>query len=67
MFTAGLFQELRMEIAKQELIVQAREAASRVLSALSGVCGSGPPLGCWWLPVGAPQDSTLSPCRSADV
>uniref|UniRef100_A0A8D1TLX1 Gamma-tubulin complex component 6 n=1 Tax=Sus scrofa TaxID=9823 RepID=A0A8D1TLX1_PIG len=31
----GLFQELRMEIAKQELIVHAREAASRVLSALS--------------------------------
>uniref|UniRef100_A0A8C6BUC1 Tubulin gamma complex component 6 n=1 Tax=Monodon monoceros TaxID=40151 RepID=A0A8C6BUC1_MONMO len=28
-------KELRMEIAKQELIVQAREAASRVLSALS--------------------------------
>ncbi|KAF3815147.1 hypothetical protein GH733_017423 [Mirounga leonina] len=28
-------QELRMEIAKQELIVQAREAASRVLRALS--------------------------------
>ncbi|KAL2775425.1 gamma-tubulin complex component 6 [Daubentonia madagascariensis] len=28
-------QELRMEIAKQELIVHAREAASRVLSALS--------------------------------
>ena len=49
--TGGLFQELRMEIAKQELIVQAREAASRVLSALSGACGSGPPLcrgaACW--------------------
>lgn len=47
----GLFQELRMEIAKQELIVQAREAASRVLSALSGACGSGPSLrrgaACW--------------------
>lgn len=43
-FTHGLFQELRMEIAKQELIVQAREAASRVLRALSGTCGSGRPL-----------------------
>lgn len=42
--TDGLFQELRMEIAKQELIVHAREAASRVLSALSGACGSGPSL-----------------------
>lgn len=43
-FTHSLFQELRMEIAKQELIVQAREAASRVLRALSGTCGSGCPL-----------------------
>ena len=42
-FTDGSFQELRMEIAKQELIVQAREAASRVLRALSGAWGSGPP------------------------
>lgn len=46
-FTDDLFQELRMEIAKQELIVQAREAASRVLRALSGTCGSGRPLGLW--------------------
>lgn len=45
--TDGLFQELRMEIAKQELIVQAREAASRVLRALSGACGSGHPPWLW--------------------
>lgn len=45
--TDGLFQELRMEIAKQELIVQAREAASRVLQALSGACGSGHPPWLW--------------------
>ena len=31
-----------MEIAKQELIVHAREAASRVLSELSGKCRSRP-------------------------
>lgn len=52
----GLFQELRMEIAKQELIVHAREAASRVLSALSGACGPVPalPLG---QPAAAPHSS----------
>lgn len=39
-----------MEIAKQELIVQAREAASRVLRALSGACGSGHPPWLWGCP-----------------
>ena len=45
-----------MEIAKQELIVHAREAASRVLSALSGACGPVPalPLG---QPAAAPHSS----------
>lgn len=58
-----------MEIAKQELIVQARETASRVLSALSGACwrGSrGRDTGCRPLPVGLLR-TVLSPCRSADV
>lgn len=59
-------QELRMEIAKQELIVQAWEAASRVLRELSGeelVLGpaSGAPPG-----VSCPEPSP-STCRSADV
>lgn len=39
-----------MEIAKQELIVHAQEAASRVLGALSGACGKVPPSdsgSCW--------------------
>lgn len=31
-----------MEIAKQELIVHAREAASRILTELSGECSSRP-------------------------
>lgn len=30
------FQDLRMEIAKQELIVHARETASKVLKAING-------------------------------
>lgn len=51
-----------MEIAKQELIVQAREAASRVLSALSGACGSGPPSGSGGGQSGAPLNGVrLSP------
>ncbi|KAM4838564.1 gamma-tubulin complex component 6 isoform X2 [Urocitellus parryii] len=52
-------KELRMEIAKQELIVHAREAASRVLSELSGKFGSrSSPL---WpgSSVGAPHDFLL--------
>lgn len=56
-----------MEIAKQELIVQAREAASRVLSALSGACRLGSLWdagGCLW---GLLRTALLSPCRSADV
>lgn len=47
-----------MEIAKQELIVHAREAASRVLSELSGECRSrsflsvlGPVLGSSLMPL----------------
>lgn len=49
-----------MEIAKQELIVQAREAASRVLSALSGTCGSGPPSVVLGPPAGAPHTGAVS-------
>ena len=63
----GLFQELRMEIAKQELIVQAREAASRVLRALSGACGSPAPP-CRGPAAGASHHGPWLSCsRSADV
>lgn len=56
-----------MEIAKQELIVQAREAASRVLQALSGVCGSPAPP-CRGPPAGAPHHGPWLSCsRSANV
>lgn len=68
LFTDDLFQELRMEIAKQELIVHAREAASRVLSALSGVW-LGPPSGSAGRLLGASPTVplSLSQYRSADV
>lgn len=63
----GLFQELRMEIAKQELIVQAREAASRVLRALSGACGSPAPPSRGPAAGASHHGPWLSCSRSADV
>lgn len=59
-----------MEIAKQELIVHAREAASRILTELSGECSSRPFLHSAGFPAGlftiAYASHPLSP-RPTDV
>lgn len=62
-----------MEIAKQELIVHAREAASRVLSELGGKCGCRPPLCPWdpvgssWLPLAPTTDRQMSEQMASDA